>query len=128
MTGDPQTIAQLRGFARSLESERTTADARRRMEIDRGLASVVRGLEALGATMADESGGGEQYSQEMRAVIDALFAASAEIVDEANELAACGEDSAETVARLEQLTKDLGAVNRALRVVVDDPTGGAASH
>jgi len=131
MTGDKQaTVAQLRAFARSLEGERATADARRRVEIDRGLASVVRGLGALGATVDDE-GGEAQRSEQRRKVIDELMASADELIEEAAELVAAveagGEGASEAGLKLSQVVRDLRGVNRALKIFAD-PAGGSVSH
>jgi hypothetical protein len=130
VSGDQHAVAQLRAFARSLQAERATAHGRRRVEIDRGLASVARGLEALGAVLGDESDEA-QRSEQMRAVIDELFAASRELVEDGAELVTAidsgGEDAAEAAAKLPQVVRDLRGVNRALKIFTD-PAGGAVSH
>jgi hypothetical protein len=67
----------------------------------------------------------------MRAVIDELFAASRELVEDGAELVTAidsgGEDAAEAAAKLPQVVRDLRGVNRALKIFTD-PAGGAVSH
>jgi hypothetical protein len=130
MSGDKHAVAQLRAFARSLQAERATAHGQRRLEIDKGLASVARGLEALGATLDDE-GDEAKRSEQKQKVIDELLAASRELVEDGAELVAAidagGEDAAEAAAKLPQVVRDLRFVHNAVKVFMD-PAGGSVSH
>jgi len=131
MTGDKQaTVAQLRAFARTLQSERATAHGQRRLEIDRGLVSVALGLGALGASV-DDDGDEAQRSEQKRKLIDELMLSANELVEQGAELAAAieagGEDVAEAAAKLRQVVRDLDFVHSAVKVFMD-PAIGAVSH
>jgi hypothetical protein len=130
VSGDQHAVAQLRAFARSLQAERATAHGRRSVEIDRGLASVARGLEALGATLDDE-GDEAKRSEQKQKVIDELLLSAKELVEDGAELVAAidagGEDVAESAAKLRQVVRDLDCVHAAVKVFMD-PAGGSVSH